>query len=266
MSPTQQPYHFLMVDDSEVVQNRFCESLAFACHKYNQAVLIIRGNKQGRFFITFDSLQPQNGVIPVEQGFNPNILSKYNFVLYTAYMPRLAMPIFNLPFFDKLTILSDISMPSDTEVGILGMMETLSRKRLPTNLIFASSEYQNRNIIEGLINKGKAYFVEKGTQAWENLPFALVTRANTFTYQVFIGEDIGGKAQYAKAIPSPVVPPTTNSKIDAITARKAVALSTEELLGTGQKASATGILDTVRIAKRVTGRLGLFGRLLGRKK
>jgi hypothetical protein len=265
MSPTQQPYHFLMVDDSEVVQNRFCENLAFACHKYNMALMIVRGNKQGRFFITYDSVQSQNGIIPVEQGFNPNNLSKYNFILYTGYAPKLALPILNLPFFEKLTILSDISMPSDTEVGLVGMLEALSRRRIPVNLIFASSEYQNRNVIEGLINRGKAYFVEKGSQAWENLPFALVTRASTFTYQIIVGEDVGGKAQYAKAVPSPVVPPAYANKIDAIATQKSAAASLEDLVGTtGQKS--TAVLTPVLTVEKATGRFGILAKLLGRKK
>lgn len=258
MSPTQQPYHFLMVDDSEVVQNRFCENLAFACHKYNHNLLIIRGNKQGRFFITYDSHQPQAGIVPVEQGFSPNNLGKYQFILYTAYMPRLALPILNLPYFDKLTIISDISMPSDTEVGIVGMMETLSRKRLPTNLIFASSEYQNRSVIEGLIKRQKAFFIEKGTQAWETLPFALVNHSSTFTYQIFAGDDIGGRAQYANAIPSPIVP-VAAAPTAKVTPQKIAAVGLDDLIG-----SKTAVLEPAVAVKEK--RVGFFGRLLGRKK
>lgn len=64
--------------------------------------------------------------------------------------------------------------------------------RLPVNLLFMSSERQNRAIVEPLIALGKAYFVEKGGPAWESLAYALINRREQFAFVRIMHQDFGG--------------------------------------------------------------------------
>jgi hypothetical protein len=130
-----------------------------------------------------------SGLVEVDSTFVSNGSVTNPLLIYTANCPRNALPILNLPGFDHLIIVSDIMMPSDTEVGLFGMLQELANRHLSVSLIFASSEKQNRYYVEDVLQSGKAHFMEKGGQAWGELPFRLVENTKQFEYKIIVRGD-----------------------------------------------------------------------------
>jgi hypothetical protein len=166
-------FHYLIVDDSEIIRTQFGRAISEACVEMGGSHHAYQVMRNGQVLE-----QPQSVLPPG----NPS-QSGLTYHVYTAPTFKLALRVLDFPFLEKLTIISDLSIPADTEVGLLGMLEALARRKLPVNLIFVSSEYQNRAMIEPLLRKGKAYFVEKGMPQWDALPLALVQRVTSFHYQ-----------------------------------------------------------------------------------
>jgi CheY-like chemotaxis protein len=106
-----------------------------------------------------------------------------DFAVYEADSPRRALAWLKETSARKLTIISDVMMPSDTQVGLPGLVETLRQMQIAVNLIFVSSEAQNQHYVQSLVGLQPVLFLEKGSTAWRKLPAALVQESHRFTYQ-----------------------------------------------------------------------------------
>jgi hypothetical protein len=177
-SPWQNVFNFLIVDDSDVVRTQLSRSIARVCGDLNKPCEVYQYNRSGQLV----KQPPLTGALAVEDA-----LTCYR--VFTASSHKTSVKIIDGLQGNRLTIISDISIPQDTEVGLLGFLEALSYRQLAVNLIFMSNEYQNRANIEPLLKRGKAYFVEKGSDAFVNLPDALVQRVDNFRYQVLTMSD-----------------------------------------------------------------------------
>jgi hypothetical protein len=168
--------HILIIDDS----HRICSVLATAivnnCVESRRSCQIVQ---YGRF----------GGIETVPMNFSNETRNENAVTLYLADSTKHALPALRLPGIKRMTIICDVIMPADTEVGLFGFLSELVTLQLPVNLLFASSEGQCRYYVEQLIQNHKAYFVEKGTAAWIDLPYALVHRSQMFHYRVLTRPD-----------------------------------------------------------------------------
>ena len=186
-------FNYLIVDDSEIIRNQLSRSLASVCQE---------NRHQYRLFQVGRNAQLNRQPLPEF----PTLTSEPNapdtrpvYTVYNAATYKLALRVLDIPDLKTLTVLCDLSIPADTEVGLLGFLEGLARRRLPVNLIFMSSDYQNRVNVEPLLKKGKAFFVEKGTPQWDNLPVALIERVTSFNYQHLTPDDYSTRTRSASA-------------------------------------------------------------------
>ncbi len=175
-------YYYLIIDDSEIIRVQLSRSIAAACAEVEANYHYYQVNRNG---------QLTEQIIPAA-----NITeTTLTYHVYTAPTCKLALKVLELPNMAEITLLSDMSIPGDTEIGLLGLLEALARRQLPVNLIFISSEYQNRVRVEPLLQKGKAYFIEKGTPTWDSLAQALVRQATNFKYQRLAFNDFSTAAR-----------------------------------------------------------------------
>lgn len=176
-------YHYLIVDDSEHIRTQFTKGIAAACSETGSPCRVSYINRAGKL------------VEEVSPTLNGEATSKPIYNVYTASTHKLGLGVVNLLQLEKLTILCDMQIPADTEVGIFGLLEGITRQRLAVNLIFMSSDYQNRATIELLLKKGKAYFIEKGSASWNSLPDALVQRAASFKFHPIALDDYATRSR-----------------------------------------------------------------------
>ncbi len=163
--------HILIIDDS----NQICSVLVTA---------IVTGCSDSGRTCQITQSSPFGLIETVPMNFSDDVFDTKVLNLYIANSPKNALPVLRQPQIKRLTIICDVMMPGDTEVGLLGLLRELTELKLPVNLLFASSEGQCRYYVEELLRNRKAYFVEKGTAAWTDLPYALVQRSQMFRYQV----------------------------------------------------------------------------------
>ncbi len=190
-APVRQSHHILIIDDSARLRYALADLIVSACLATGKSYRVFHGDKDGRFVQSNESLNPSLLSAPIQsQVAESNRLDE--FAVYTAPSPKQALFVINSPLFTKLTIICDVMMPSDTEVGIVGMLEVLARRNLPVNLVFASSDAQNRVIISKLVDTGKAYFVVKAGGVWEQLSQALVNHTGGFQYKYITPADYAG--------------------------------------------------------------------------
>ncbi|MEI7554822.1 hypothetical protein [Candidatus Chlorohelix sp.] len=167
--------HILIIDDSNQICSLLVSSIISQCAAVNRNVQVVQASALG-LLVTMPIVFSQDDTTDV-------------LTIYTANNPKSALPVLQLNSLSNLTIICDIMTPADTEVGLFGLLEDLTTKQVPVNLVFASSEGQNRYYVEQLIKQHKAFFVEKGSQAWLELPFALVHRRSMFQYKTIIRSD-----------------------------------------------------------------------------
>ena len=185
-TPDLKEFNYLIVDDSELIRTQISRSLAKVCSDSHYVYQLFNVGRNGQLNTTPLADFPD---------FEPDGTTQAIYKTYTAATYKLALRVLDKPDLQELTVLCDLSIPSDTEVGLLGFLEGLARRRLAVNLIFMSSDYQNRASIEALLKKGKAFFVEKGTAQWNNLPQALIHRVTSFNYQHLTPDDYSSRTR-----------------------------------------------------------------------
>jgi CheY-like chemotaxis protein len=167
--------HILIVDDSYRLCSLLVSSIVRECALSQRSCSVVQSSDLGM-------------IETVPMHFS-NSANKALLTIYTANSPRNALPVLHLAHIKKLTIICDIIMPSDTTVGLVGLLREISHLQLPVNLVFASSEGQNRAYVEQLIKYNKAFFLEKGSKAWIDIPIALVHRNQLFQYKPIVRSD-----------------------------------------------------------------------------
>ncbi len=175
-SQENEAVHILIIDDSNHICSTLVTAIVRACAESGRSCQIIQSGPFGM-------------IETVPMWFAPKMPDPHRFNIYIANSPRNALQVLNLPDIQHLTIICDIIMPSDTQVGLFGLLSALTSHQLPVNLLFASSEGQSREFVAELLKNRKAYFVEKGTSAWLELPYALVQRNKMFQYRVLERSD-----------------------------------------------------------------------------
>jgi hypothetical protein len=187
----QNPRHdnsILIIDDSNRICSLIISNIVSCCVEAGYNCHIIQSSDLG-MLETLPMDFGQASLLPPTQEMDETSNPKPAFMIYTANSPRHAIPVLNLPNLQRLTIISDIMMPADTQVGLIGMLSEMVHLKLPVNLLFTSSESQNREYVRALIRNGKAFFVEKGSEAWADLPYAIVNRNDQFNYKVIVSND-----------------------------------------------------------------------------
>jgi hypothetical protein len=210
--------HILIIDDSHRICSVLATSIVNGCAASGQSCQIIQSGPFGL-------------IETIPMNFSDDVFDTKILTLYLADSTKHALAVVRLPSIKRLTIICDIIMPGDTEVGLFGLLTELASLQLPVNLLFASSEGQNRYYVEQLIGRHKAYFVEKGTAAWGELPVALVHRSHMFQYQLLSRPDfdkgrlqsqfatgrlVAARAQATdggRAAPRPVVAAASTSRV-----------------------------------------------------
>ncbi len=197
--PVRQSHHILIIDDSARLRFALADLIVAACLATGKPYRVFHADKDGQFTQSHESLNPASLSAPAAPGrLDPARLDE--FAVYTAPSPKQALFVINSPLFTRLTIICDVIMPADTEVGLPGMLDAISQRNLSVNLVFASSDAQNRLVVARLVEAGKAYFVVKAAGVWENLSHSLVNRTESFQYKKITPLDfagIGGASTYA---------------------------------------------------------------------
>lgn len=161
--------YILIIDDSDQICSLLVTGIIAGCAQNGQTCRVVQSGPFGMI-----EMIPLNFASDV---FDDKIVN-----VYTANSPRNALNVLRLPQLERLTIICDIMLPNDTQVGLVGLLDELNRLALPVNLVFASSEGQNRFYVEQLLSNHKAFFLEKGTTFWDRLPYALVENSGSFQY------------------------------------------------------------------------------------
>ena len=162
--------HILIIDDSDQICSLLVTGIIASCAQNGQTCRVVQSGPFGMI-----------EMIPLN--FASNVFDDKIVNVYTANSPRNALAVLRLTQLEQLTIICDIMLPNDTQVGLVGLLDELNRLALPVNLVFASSEGQNRTYVEQLLSSRKAFFLEKGTTFWDKLPYALVENSELFHYR-----------------------------------------------------------------------------------
>jgi len=165
----------LIIDDSNHISSLLVSNIFSQCSEVNRTVHVVQSGTLG--LLT---------TVPLSFSDEP---SGEVLTIYTASSPKNALPVLRLNAIHNLTIVSDIMMPADTEVGLFGLLREIAERGIQVNLVFISSEGQNRYYVQQLIDAGKAFFVEKGSDAWVQLPYALVRHSEMFQYKTVLRSD-----------------------------------------------------------------------------
>ncbi len=168
--------NILIIDDSNEICSLLVSGIISGCAETSRTCRVVQSGPFGMI-----------ETIPLN--FSINVFDDKFVNVFTANSPRNALSVLNMPTIRRLTIICDIMMPNDTEVGLPGLLRELSRLRMPVNLVFATSEGQNRGYVEKLLNSHKAFFLEKGTSPWNQLPYALVEKSDLFHYHLINLQD-----------------------------------------------------------------------------
>ncbi|MBN9391029.1 MAG: hypothetical protein J0I20_23575 [Chloroflexi bacterium] len=202
---TRQTHHILIIDDSARLRQTLADLIVANCLASGKIFKVFHSDKDGKF--TQSNEVPTPGMLLLD-GLSPMESSVIDeFTVYTAPSPRQALFVINSPVFSRLTIISDVMMPADSEVGLIGMLEAIARRKLPVNLLFASSDAQNFQVVAKLVETGKAYFLVKQGSVWEDLSKALVQRAESFQFKTITSLDFEGMQKFAGITMRAVVPP-----------------------------------------------------------
>lgn len=196
-SKIRQIHHILIIDDSARIRQTLAESIVANCLATGKIFKVFYGDKDGKY--TQGNPVPRPGRELPGNSTPAEAQVVDEFTVYTAPSPKQALFVLNSPVFSRLTIISDIVMAADTEVGLVGMLEAIARRNLPVNLVFASSDPQNAFVVAKLIETNKAYFLDKQSRAWEDLPRALVQRTDSFVYKTIVSLDFEGMRKIAGA-------------------------------------------------------------------
>jgi len=169
--------YILVIDDSGPMRAALARQIMLACTSYNYSCAIFRLGERAEPSLTYFS-NPHRSIS------NPEERTVVDFAIYEASSPRHALTWIQETRIKHLTIISDVLMPIDTEVGLSGLINGLNKLQIAVNLLFISSEAQSRQYISPLLEGKQAYFLVKGSEVWSRLPEALVMGANRFTYKV----------------------------------------------------------------------------------
>lgn len=192
---TRQFHHILIIDDSARLRQNLAELIVANCLAAGKIYRVFHSDKDGKF--TQSNELPNPGMLLLGDNGPAESQDMDEFAIYTAPSPKQALFVINSPLFSRLTIISDVMMPADTEVGLIGMLEAIVRRSLPVNLVFASTDAQNIFVVAKLVEAGKAYFLVKQGSAWEDLSRALVRRTDNFSFKTITSLDFEGMQKLA---------------------------------------------------------------------
>lgn len=216
----RQIHHILIIDDSARLRQNLAELIVSNCLAAGNIYRVFHSDKDGKFTQSNEMPNPAMLVLGDSGPAAPNDLDE--FVIYTAPSPKQALFVINSPLFTKLTIISDVMMPADTEVGLIGMLEAIARRSLPVNLVFASTDAQNIFVVAKLVEAGKAYFVVKQGSAWEDLSRALVRRTGSFRFKTITSLDFEGMQKLAGLVKRKPAEFSTAPEPEQLTGRQEV--------------------------------------------
>lgn len=184
--PVRQTHYILIIDDSARLRYALADLMISQCTTSGKGYRVFHCDKDGRY------VQSGEGLSVSKTEANGEAARQDEFAIYTAPSPKHALFVINSPLFSQLTIISDVMMPADTEVGLVGMLEAIAKRNLSVNLFFASSDAQNRQVVSRLVDSGKAYFAVKASGMWEQLAQALVHRTDSFIFKKITANDFTG--------------------------------------------------------------------------
>lgn len=209
----KQTHYILIVDDSQRLRFALADLIVAACVQSGKGYRVFHSDKDGRYT---QSTESAASTVTTSEVNGQTVQKMEEFAIYTAPSPKHALFVINSPLFTQLTIISDVMMPADTQVGLIGMLENIARRNLPVNLLFASSDAQNRVVIARLVESGKAYFAVKASGLWEQIAHALVYRTDSLSFKKITASDFSGvqnATQYAMGANPPlnVLPNATHT-------------------------------------------------------
>jgi hypothetical protein len=174
---SQHTRHILIIDDNAHIRSLLARQIMFSCSSTNHSCAIYHLGERCEPRLTYFRSTEDN-IQLAETAMAPD------FALYEAATPRHALFWLEHAGLERLTIISDVMMPVDTEVGLPGLLGGLHDLRIAINLVFVSSESQSRQHIQSLFGNYPTYFLIKGSDAWNRLPDALVQGAERFQYRL----------------------------------------------------------------------------------
>jgi CheY-like chemotaxis protein len=185
----KQTHYILIVDDSQRLRFALADLIVAACVQSGKGYRVFHADKDGKYTQSSESIA---SAVTTTEVNGQTVQKLEEFAIYTAPSPKHALFVINSPLFTQLTIISDVMMPADTQVGLIGMLENIARRNLSVNLLFASSDAQNRVVIARLVESGKAYFAVKASGLWEQIAHALVFRTDSLSFKKITPADFSG--------------------------------------------------------------------------
>ncbi len=176
-STKRQSHHILIIDDNVQLRSLLARHILLNCSNQQLSCAIYHLGERAEPRLNYYN----NPVEPTE--YEPQDKLP-DFSVYEAGSPRHALQWIKNYGIQRLTIISDVMMPVDTEVGLPGLLTGLNQLKVAVNLVFMSSESQNIEQVQILLNDHRAYFLIKGSEAWSRLPEALVRGADRFNFHL----------------------------------------------------------------------------------
>ncbi len=175
---TRQQTHFiLIIDDNVQLRSLLARHIMLNCSSQQRSCAIYNLGERSEPRLTYFHQIEENSAV------DPNNIQA-DFTVLEAGSPRHALTWLKDSGLERLTIISDVMMPVDTEVGLPGLISGLHDLRLAVNLVFVSSESQSKQLVQNLMNKQQVFFLIKGSETWNRLPEALVQGAERFHYEL----------------------------------------------------------------------------------
>lgn len=165
------PCYILIIEDNTRLRSMLARYIMLNCDTLQQTCAIYHLDLQGVPRLTY-SHRPDLTEGSVE-----------DFIVLEADSPQRALSWLRRARLKQLTIISDVMMPADIEVGLSGLLKGLAQLQIALNLMFISSDPQNRDYVQMLLNGQPVFFLVKGSEAWRRLPRAIVEHANRFQYK-----------------------------------------------------------------------------------
>lgn len=175
---SQSTHHILIIDDNGQLRSLLARHVMLSCSNRKASCAIYRIGERSDPQMTFFN----NPLDPDQQ--EPSEKSPADFKIYEAASPRHALFWLSRAKLKQLIVVSDVMMPVDTEVGLPGLLSGLNQLEVAVSIIFISSEPQSKKHVLTLMNGQQAYFLVKGSEAYNQLPDALIKGANRFAYKV----------------------------------------------------------------------------------
>lgn len=179
----------LLLDDSVRLTSMMARYILLTCSDYGRSCALYHLGPAAQPRLTYYESGSASG--------KRNNRNSLDFAVFVAATPRHALLWLEETRPVTLTLVTDVLLQGDTQIGMVGVVDRLCELEIPTQLIFISGDGQNQALVKPLLDQRRASFVVKGSQEWSFLPRRLAENASRSNYHIIRDYDYEQLARLA---------------------------------------------------------------------